>query len=262
MCSTFLALFGRVFSNGSPCPEVGVDFVAMGALGLPLAFNCEFGLEDRPAHRGVLGEEYVVKYVWRRTEGGDEFWMFCCHVVAVEAVEVNGGVAGLGDDVFPALVVGLHRVGDGGLDDENPWAQQLAVPATQYLGFEAFDVNLEPVDVLAAQVTEGRSERCYGNADFLVRQPSFLLMPSCIVVNARRQSGVRDEVELQRSFPVGQCQLQYGFIRTVGAQEFGILRYGFDVRSAPSLFVKRKADGVYDRVLCANVDVAASSDVR
>src|SRR3989338_5468255 len=87
------------------------------------------------------------------------------------------------------------------------------------------------------------------------------LVTLCIGLHCGAEAGFGYDMEFERAFTVGQRNLQNRLIRPVPAQQFGIVRYRFDVYAAPAAFIKGFADRVDHGMLCAHVNVTAMFDV-
>lgn len=99
------------------------------------------GVVDGVAEFVAFAELEAVEVARWDVEGGFEGQVFFGEVVGVDAVEQDGLVAGVGDQVLPGLVAGPW-----GFDEDDPGAPAAEVHAAQHGFFVAFDVDFQEVD--------------------------------------------------------------------------------------------------------------------
>lgn len=174
----------------------------------------------------------------------------------VEAVEHDGLIAGVGDQVFPGVIAQPW-----GFDQDDPRTEAAEVHAAQDGFFVAFDVDLEKVDgpvggVLCADRSEGAG---FDRKAVDVHAEVFALLGNDGVGGG--QAGVRDAVEGYGAGLVAGDALKRDVTRALLAEGVVVILHRFDVDALPSMVVEGFGNRVVERVVGADVDEEAVFDL-
>lgn len=205
---------------------------------------------ERVGEGVAVAELEVVEGAGWNLERWFEVEMFLGEEPGVEAVEHDGLVTGVGDQVFPGVVAQPW-----GFDQDDPWAKAAEVHAAQDGFFVAFDVDLEEVDgpvggVLFADRGEGAG---LDREIVHVHAEGFALLGNDGVGGG--QAGVRDAVEGYGAGLVAGDALHGGVARALLAERVVVILHRFDVDAVPAMIVERFGDRIVVRVVGADVDV-------
>ncbi len=214
-----------------------------------------FGVADGVAEVVAFAELELVQVARRDVEGGFEVQVFFGEVVGVDAVEQDGLVAGVGDEVFPGLVAG-----PGGFDEDYPWSPLAEVHAAQDGFFVAFDIDFEEVNGAAPGVffADGGQGAGLDRLAAHVHAGVFVHFGHGRVEG--REAGAGDAVEGQVVSTFPSRALQVGVFGTLLAKGFVVVGHRFDVDAGPAAVVERLGDRVMGGMVRPHVDVEAVLD--
>ena len=205
---------------------------------------------ERVGEGVAVAELEVVEGAGWNLERRFEVEVFVGEELGVEAVEHDGLIAGVGDQVFPGVIAQPW-----GFDQDDPWAEAAEVHAAQDGFFVAFDVDLEKVDrpvggVLFADRGEGAG---FDRETVDVHAEVFALLGNDGVGGG--QAGVRDAVEGYGAGLVAGDALHGGVARALLAERVVVILHRFDVDALPAVVVESFGDRVVARIIGADVDV-------
>lgn len=232
----------------------GVVGVGLGEELLAKVVIVAAGLAFGVAGKGVKGVGWGVKSC-------QQLAVLLGNVKAVEAIEVGEGVLPAEKKVLPVVMVGLGATGGSGFDDDDPGAKQTEAGALQYLGFCAFDVDFEEVDVFACSMPGKQCvQRQYWHGQCIDLATGTLVTLGNSAIEGGEAS-VWDVVQGERAVLIGYGALDVDIARAVGLEFVKPVGHGFDVDAAPALVVEPPGDGVDGGIVGTDVHVKASAHV-
>lgn len=178
--------------------------------------------------------------------------MFVGEEPGVDAVEQDGFVAGVGDEVFPGVVAGPW-----GFDEDDPGAPCGEVHAAQDGFFVAFDVDFQEVDgaVLGVLLADGGEGAGFDGLTVDVHAEGRAFLAGGWVDG--REAGAGDAVEGEFVGAVAGHALQVGVVGALLAEGVVVGLHRLDVDAGPATVVEGFGDGIVDGVVGADVDVEA-----
>lgn len=198
----------------------------------------------------AVAELEVVEGAGWNLEDRFEVEVFVGEEPGVEAVEHDGLIAGVGDQVLPGVIAPPW-----GFDQDDPRTEAVEIHAAQDGFFMAFDVNLEEVNgpvggVLFAD--RGKGAGLDGEA-LHVHAEVFALLGNDGV--GRGQAGAWNAVEGYGARLVAGDALHGGVARALLAERVVVIVHRFDVDAVPAMVVESFGDRIVARVVGADVDV-------
>jgi len=192
----------------------------------------------------------VVEVARWQVERGFEVDVFVGEEEAVEAVEQDVGIAGVGHQVFPG-VVALPW----GFDEDDPGAEAAEVHAAQDGLFVTLDVDFQEVDwPLGGVFFADRGQcACVDSEALHVHAEVFAFLRNDRVSGG--QAGVGNAVESQFARLVAGHALQRGVAGAMLAECVVVVLHRLDIDALPAAIIKGLGDRVVDRVVGADVDI-------
>src|SRR4051812_8701745 len=120
------------------------------------------------------------------------------------------------------------------LDNDNPGPTGRRAPPFQNSSLKPLDIDLQPVDFIATYTAEDFVEGDRGN-ECLLDLPVATAEARRDFLQAGRHPSVRDLIEFQHSGLIRNRCLDHCFVRTITAQQLGVLSAWFDVDTSPPL---------------------------
>ena len=145
------------------------------------------------AHERILAELHVVKHIWRERKRRPQFpCPLRRRIETIQTVGVDVNIIGPGQQALPVRVVGLRRVRQGRLNNDEPGPERGRVPTFKDFFFKPFDIDLEPVHLTLAKLPGNAGQRNGGHLQLsLRRRHARLNVAGCDTRHSRAEPGVR-----------------------------------------------------------------------